>query len=148
MGYWDESLSKEIVGKKVRGVYMDSDRLIFDTDQGHANFYVTGDCCSSSSFHDFLGVPKLISGGPVLSVKEVEASELCKNYHHEWDDSVVNYGYEFVVESPEFGEVTAVVSFRNNSNGYYGGEMVSGELDRDDAPDLVFVQDDILEVTV
>ena len=144
MAYDDKELAAAIIGKKVMGVYMDHENLIFDTDQGRAGYYVTGDCCSDSSFHDFLGVDKLIAGGPVLSMGEVEASELCQNFHEEYDYSVENYGYEFVVMHPEFGEVTAVVSFRNSSNGYYGGSM---ELSTgNEFPPVLFATTDILEI--
>ena len=33
------------------------------------------------------------------------------------------YGYKIVTAHPVFGEVTSVLSFRNSSNGYYGGWM-------------------------
>ena len=60
MGWRDETLEKEIVGKKVTGVYLDSDLLAFRTDAGVASFMVEGDCCSQSSFHDIIGVNKRI----------------------------------------------------------------------------------------
>ena len=34
------------------------------------------------------------------------------------------YGYRIASDHPTWGEVTAVMSFRNDSNGYYGGELV------------------------
>jgi hypothetical protein len=124
--YREEKLEQEIVGKKVLGVYLDEDLLAFDTTQGTVGFSVEGDCCSHSSFHDILGVRKLIESGPVIKVEEVPASFECDNYSEPGDDSISNYGYAFVADHPTFGEITCVVSFRNNSNGYYGGWMESG----------------------
>ena len=146
MSFYSNNDLAAVVGAKVLGVYMTLDSLIFKTDQGFFAYKVYGDCCSVSEFHDFLGVEKLIVGGPIISVAECAASAECEGFTREYDDeSITNYGYEFVVESPEFGEVTAVVSFRNSSNGYYGGWMAFAGRS-DDAPDVPFLTTDIHEV--
>ena len=124
--YREEKLEQEIVGKKVLGVYLDEDLLALETTQGTVAFSVEGDCCSRSSFHDIIGVRKLIESGPVIKVEKVPASFECDNYSEQGDDSIENYGYAFVADHPTFGEITCVVSFRNNSNGYYGGWMEPG----------------------
>jgi hypothetical protein len=50
-------------------------------------------------------------------------------------------GLEIVTDDPKFGEVTSVFSFRNDSNGYYGGWIFKSEPDKS-APEIT---DDVLE---
>lgn len=125
MGYRDASNASVIVGKKILGVFLSEDYLAFETDQGKVAYTVYGDCCSNSYyFHDFLGVRKLITGGPVLSMKEIDMGEVTQLPGDDYmGECIQAYGFEIVVEDPRFGDVTAVVSFRNASNGYYGGWM-------------------------
>lgn len=113
---------KSLVGKKVLKIFVDSDYLIFQTDQGQVAYMVEGDCCSTSYFYDFVGVEKLLKNGPVLSWKSIPL-ELPANEKPKEDEYIQCYGFELVTEDPAYGEVTSVVSFRNSSNGYYGGWM-------------------------
>ena len=58
--------------------------------------------------------------GPVVSTAEIPLDDAAES-----DDELTRcYGYEIVTEHPTFGEVTCVFSFRNDSNGYYGGSLV------------------------
>ncbi|OBJ40261.1 hypothetical protein A5630_25255 [Mycolicibacterium mucogenicum] len=111
---------EEIVGKKVLGVYISEEYLVLETDQGRVAFDVEGDCCSYSYFYDIVGADKLIANGPIVEVNELDLSEQNHDANYE---SIAVYGYEFVSEHPVWGEQTTVVSFRNASNGYYGGWM-------------------------
>lgn len=128
-----------IVGSKVERVQMDSDYLAFHTDKGVFGFTVEGDCCSYSYFWDLIGYDKLVAG-PVVSVADVSLEDPPPD-----EQSYVTeaYGFEIVTDHPEFGEVTTVLSFRNDSNGYYGGWMYP--LD-DGVPESVpFIAGDVLE---
>jgi hypothetical protein len=122
MGYWyleDEELSS-LVGKKVTKILISEGCLIFETDQGRVGFGVDGDCCSYSYFYDITGPQKLLDNGPIVSARELDLS----HDNHDQDYEYIRvYGYEFVSEHPVFGEQTTVVTFRNSSNGYYGGSM-------------------------
>jgi hypothetical protein len=138
-----KQIQAAIVGKKVRGVWVNDEFLRFETDQGSVTYRVWGECCSHSYFHDIVGVRKLLDNGPVVSVEEVELQSGDQGYHDpecwlEWEgwtqegpntkcevdhESLTVYGYAFVTEHPEWGEQTTVVAFRNESNGYYGGWM-------------------------
>lgn len=121
---YDHDIEKHLVGKKIKQVYMNEQYLAFKTDKGDVVFTVEGDCCSSSYFHDFIGLDKVKNNGPVVSAKEVnllDSDPRCKEEGHE--DCLRCYGFEIVTEDPKFGEVTTVFSFRNDSNGYYGGWM-------------------------
>lgn len=121
---YDHDIEKHLVGKKIKQVYMNDQYLAFKTDKDDVVFTVEGDCCSSSYFHDFIGLDKVKKNGAVVSAKEVSLQDddpRCKEEGHE--DYLRCYGFEIVTEDPEFGEVTTVFSFRNDSNGYYGGWM-------------------------
>jgi hypothetical protein len=138
-----ENLYK-LVGKKIIRIFINEDYLKFETDGGPFVFRVEGDCCSRSVFYDLIGTKKLLENGPVLAVKELELGDgeekddRKKDYH---DSAISLYGYAITTEHPEFGEQTSVFSFRNYSNGYYGGWMEAAS-DREVFPE---VTDDVLE---
>ena len=122
--------TKKLVGRTVTGIWMDEQHLKFATDQGDIAYCVDGDCCSSSYFYDFIGVAKLLAGNPIVSVKEIELSEDGPAHpalEPRYQESVAVYGYEFVTEDPNLGDVTSVMSFRNDSNGYYGGSLQNAD---------------------
>ncbi|AVP42076.1 hypothetical protein KIP48_gp55 [Mycobacterium phage Naca] len=119
MSYWGITKDR-IIGKKVLAIYMDDQSLILETDHGTVGFGVQGDCCSWSYFYDIYGADKLLSNGPVIEVNEIDLSD--QNHNQDYECIQV-YGYEFVTEHPIWGGQTTVVSFRNSSNGYYGGWM-------------------------
>ncbi|QXN73014.1 hypothetical protein SEA_PHILLIS_43 [Mycobacterium phage Phillis] len=123
MGYWGIE-KEEVVGKKVLAVFISEEYLVFETDKGRVGFGVEGDCCSWSYFYDIVGADKLLANGPITEISELDLSD--QNYYEDYEDIQV-YGYEFVSAHPVWGEQTTVVSFRNSSNGYYGGWMNSVE---------------------
>lgn len=133
---------------------MNEEFLKFETDGGNFIFTVEGDCCSTSMFYDFIGVKKLLNGGRVTAVEEVplegkdifvkkERSSVMKDRKRE-DDDIKVYGYRLTTEDPQFGEVSSVFSFRNYSNGYYGGEMVDTPINDLSLPEIT---DDIIETS-
>lgn len=121
----------ELIGRSVREIRMNEEYLVFDTDQGELAYLVVGDCCSYSYFHDFFGVAKLLANGPVTKVEYIDRSAIpdidkIKDKYEEGyggDDCVEVYGLRMTTMDPIWGEVSSVVSFRNVSNGYYGGWM-------------------------
>jgi hypothetical protein len=135
-----------LVGKVIERVFMNDEYLVFETDEGRFAFTVEGDCCSHSYFYDFHGVKKLLENGPVISVKEVDLGEDEKNDY----DVTRCYGFQIFTESDMWGEQTSVFSFRNDSNGYYGGWMYATDADRvmnnitDTLPELT---DDLLSTS-
>lgn len=113
---------EKLIGKKITGIFINSDYLKFETDGGDVCFRVDGECCSRSYFYDFIGVEKLLKNGVVLNLEEIE--DYPDDGKRKGDeDSVSCYGYRITTKDQEFGEVSSVVSFRNDSNGYYGGSM-------------------------
>jgi len=119
-----------LVRKTIKKIYMNEDCLKFETDSGNIAFTVDGGCCSQSVFYDFYGVKNLLAGNPVTGVREVELNpgDIIKSNGDDTDkksyqESISAYGFQLFTQSKDFGEVTSVFSFRNYSNGYYGGWM-------------------------
>ena len=116
----EDEMRNAIVGKRILNVYIDEDCLVLETDQGLVTYGVYGDCCSSSYFNDFLGVGDMV-GNIVNDLQpfHLEPEEIVTD---DWN-YIQFYGYSFTYLDPKWGKRTAVVSFRNESNGYYGGWM-------------------------
>lgn len=129
--------SNKLVGRRIAGIWMDENNLKFATDHGDVAYAVSGDCCSSSYFYDFIGVDKLLAGNPIVAAQEISlwGSDVGPDVKPRYQEDVAVYGYEIVTEDPNLGEVTSVFSFRNDSNGYYGGSLE--EQDADLVPDTV-----------
>jgi len=135
------TIDKVLPGKTVAKIYYNKKALRFETDLGSFNYEVSGDCCSYSEFWDFYGVKNLI-GSKVLSVESIELDPATGSRRPDGDDdSTKYYGYKIVSENKEWGEVTAVFSFRNISNGYYGGDL-EDTIDHVVMPEI---NDDIIE---
>lgn len=127
-----ETSLKHLIGKKIKQIFLNQEMMKFVTDAGDFVYSVSGDCCSHSYIHDFYGVEKLLKNGEVTDVKRVELTKDDKSYigyspedrgdNDSWD-YIACYGYQIFVNDPEWGEVTACFSFRNSSNGYYGGSI-------------------------
>lgn len=123
-----------LIGARIWAIHMDESQLVFDTDRGRIGYHVEGDCCSTSYFFDFYGVANLLAGEPVTAFEAVDLAPGDVGYRPEtWEqgvgvicrdaEEIQVYGYRLTTTHPTFGEVSAVVSFRNSSNGYYGGWM-------------------------
>lgn len=122
-----------LLGRTIRAIYMGEEALVFVTDAQSVAFTVSGDCCSHSYFYDFYGVRNLLDNGPVIAWEAVDLDPSDPGYVTKGNkdnragdygaDQVVCYGYRFTTVHPLFGEVSSVFSFRNDSNGYYGGSL-------------------------
>ena len=141
------NLKEDLVGKKILRIYLDEDNLRFDTDGGTFCYVVTGECCSNSWFNDFFGVRNLLDNGPVMDVEEIELTEDDEERIKKWlpkdYEELKFYGYRLTTEHPTFGPVSSVFSFRNDSNGFYGGILEKSEV-RDGIPEIT---DDVLETS-
>ncbi|MCK5431426.1 MAG: hypothetical protein KAJ03_01715 [Gammaproteobacteria bacterium] len=140
---------RELIGKRIERIFYNERYLKFVTNDDDHVFTVEGDCCSTSMFYDFVGVKKLLGNGEVISVNEVELhpDDIIKGGcgmkdRKDSDEDIEVYGYAIVTKDPMFGEVTSVFSFRNYSNGYYGGWMESCNYDGKVLPEIF---DDVVE---
>ncbi len=153
-----ETELKDLIGKSVEKIFINNKYLKFVTDGGEFIYKVSGDCCSSSFFYDFYGV-KNILGKRVKEVKEVKlmpGDVLVKNEGNYELTQV--YGYQIFNDRDEYGEpTTSVFSFRNESNGYYGGSIqlvspkekdsyIYGDY-KGDTGEMKEVTEDIIEVS-
>lgn len=130
-----------LIGANITAIHMNEDYLVFETDKGLMGYRVEGDCCSRSYFHDFYGIRNLLDNGPVTAFEQVSLSPGDPGYQPAtwekgtgWDageyEDVKVYGFRFTTEHPQFGPVSSVLSFRNASNGYYGGDMQDMDVDK------------------
>lgn len=114
---------KELIGKKVREIYVDSEfqtYLKFVTDQGDLHYYADGDCCSESYFAEILGVNNLLQQKyAVLSVEKIQLGE--SEGTRQESDSIYGIKINFSEPGKYYGPSCALIIFRNSSNGYYGG---------------------------
>lgn len=123
-----DDLKKDLIGKKIERIFISEKYLRFITDKGPVTYKAEGDCCSQSVFYDFYGVKKLFENGKVIAVSGIslsdeERNEKILNDKKNYQESIDIYGYDITTVSEEFGEMTSAFSFRNYSNGYYGGSM-------------------------
>ena len=139
------NIKQQMVGRKVTKIFMNTDFLRFETDKGPVVFGVDGDCCSTSRFYDFYGVKNLLNNGAITEVAKVDITPKTGDK----DQGAIDigetsvYGYQLTTESPEFGQVTSVFSFRNYSNGYYGGSLTHEDADKLVSPEIT---DDVIDL--
>jgi len=103
-----------LVGKILKGVMLADDRkaLRFDTvDGGEIIVRVDGDCCSNS-WVEGIELPAL--GFPCV-VNDLDLAD--QDFHHE-DGVTAMYGCQIKTTSGDL-----VIDYRNESNGYYGGNL-------------------------
>lgn len=106
-----------LVGKILKGVMLADDRkaLRFDTvDGGEIIVRVDGDCCSDS-WVDGVELPALGFPCVVLEVNDLYLAD--QDFHHE-DGLIQCYGCQIKTTSGDM-----VIDYRNESNGYYGGNL-------------------------
>ena len=141
-----------LLGRTIRAIYMGEKALMFVTDAQSVAFTVWGDCCSHSYFYDFYGVRNLLDNGPVIAWEAVDLDPSDPGYVTEgnkgnragdYADQVVCYGYRLTTVHPLFGEVSSVFSFRNDSNGYYGGSLEDSTVPDDLSALRLLTQDEV-----
>ena len=134
---------KDLIGRKVKKIFLNTEYLKFETDQGDLVYQATGDCCSSSYFFDFYGVENLLKNGKVLKITTVNLLPSDVVRANEDGGCVQVYGYQVTTESEDYGDVTSVFSLRNSSNGYYGGSI--GKVD-EEVNVIPEIKEDVVEV--
>ncbi len=154
--YFDiEDLGAIFIGKKISVIRFHTQALIFEFDNGtYLPLGVDADCCSYSYFYDFIGVKKII-GKKIIGFEEIELSdseldesqkEQCKNRELDL------YGYKIICEDNNdkfMTSNTAVFSFRNESNGHYGGGLCKFNYlcachDKSEIKHIPIIRDDIV----
>lgn len=109
---------KELEGLSIARISMmkDGEGITFWTNTGPVSYYAFGDCCSSSWIEHVEGVDALL----YATVTSVESWTPPGNYlPRDTDQSCTKvYGWKFVSNKGWAG-----LEMRNESNGYYGGDM-------------------------
>ena len=138
----DITSNQDIIGKTIKKIRFNEDYLILEFEDSIFAMSVEGDCCSTSYFYDFYGVDSILNH-KIREITSVELDPTDLKASHS-GESVEVYGYKIVCDDNE-GEYnfygtsrTGVFSFRNDSNGYYGGYCVpvSDTIDYESIPEI------------
>jgi len=128
------AIKNAIIGKTIKSIRYDDQHLYLIFEDDYLSLSVYGTCCSSSYFYDFYGVEKVLNH-KITDFQEIELDPTDLKASHSGGVIQV-YGYKIVCENGVGDDYwydsqpTAVFSFRNDSNGYYGGSLeTGGELD-------------------
>lgn len=107
-----------LIGKTVTAVRMDDAKtsISFDCDGSVWSWSAEGDCCSSTWIEHIEGVGRLV-GGTVRAVEDIDLPEPTPA-ENEGRDVLQKYGVRIDTDKG-----TAVIDYRNESNGYYGGSL-------------------------
>lgn len=134
---------KDLIGKKVKKLFLNKRYLKFETDGGNFVYEAVGDCCSYSYFYDFYGVKNLLENGAIKEIKWVKLhpTELFST-ERDCDSLLQVYGFQIIAESDRYGDITSAFSFRNESNGYYGGCLIKKDEEVEVLPEIT---DDVHE---
>jgi len=104
---------KELIGVTIYKVTKNRDQIILDTDAGQFSLEAYGDCCSTTWIESIDNEDALI--GTVQEACNIPMPDLgtpeeceCREY----------YGLKIVTNKGR-----AVIDYRNDSNGYYGGSL-------------------------
>lgn len=116
MGKYDKLLGQTVVATVLAS---DRQTLQLYTLSGHMFLLQTvGDCCSSTWIEAIDGEDALY--GTIKAVEDIEMPDLgdVPTGHHESVDCVQYYGLRITTNKGR-----AVIDYRNDSNGYYGGSI-------------------------
>ena len=115
-----DDISKALVGKTIKSFTLaeDGDHITFHCDEGDITLGTEGDCCSQT-WIESIDTPKNLKG-KVLSAEEIEVPDLgnVDGKRHTGVDQVSYYGLKVVTSKGH-----SVIDYRNDSNGYYGGNL-------------------------
>lgn len=122
MCLYEYDLKKNLLGKRILALKTDVEKqnILFETSEGIFCYSTAGECCSSSWIEHFEGIQSLM-GEIISAIEEIDLSER-PDPTPENHDCLRIYGYKFTTDKGH-----AVLDFRNDSNGYYGGYIVTGD---------------------
>lgn len=119
---------ENLIGKTIEKIIIDTkygQYINFITNDEPVGFVAVGDCCSRTYISEFVNVANLL-GQKIDKIEELKLLEgdclpRPASVSHEEEEI---YGVKFHTEKG-----TAVLVYRNESNGYYGGSMDRRTLD-------------------
>ena len=111
-----------LIGKTLTAIYLsdDNESLKFEFTEGEPLVVGTeGDCCSYTWIENIEN-PEAVIGSPVLVAEDISMPEATEpSTKIEYHDSIAFYGFKISTLKG-----TCTIDYRNNSNGYYGGNLV------------------------
>ena len=111
---------KGMVGKTITSIVLsnEKDELVLQfSDGSDMTLQAYGDCCSSTWIESIDAPDNLL--GTVQSVEDIDMPDLGNQPDH---DVMSYYGLKIVTDRGH-----AVIDYRNDSNGYYGGDLIIKE---------------------
>lgn len=108
-----------LIGKKILALHINDtkDLIVFDVEGGRIGAAAQGDCCSRSYFQHLSGLEALI-GCTVNEITEHESVTTEGSEKTHGSDCEQKYGWTFTTNRGR-----ADLDMRNDSNGYYGGNV-------------------------
>ncbi len=111
-------MTNQLIGRTLSAIWIAKDKqaIRFDTTDGEqiiAKCY--GDCCSHTWIEHVEGAGDVL-GSPVLIAEDVPMPE--QVYDKEQYECIAFYGFKIGTEKGEM-----LIDYRNESNGYYGGNL-------------------------
>lgn len=127
----DRKTDFKLIGEVVTDFAIDSYKIWFKLEDGRVyECVVAGDCCSHSYFAEVVNLKSLISGSAIKDIVDMPLmdQEKLKTNGREMDVGylVQVYGAKIYFEDKKLKPT--IISFRNASNGYYGGSMLEPRL--------------------
>jgi len=110
-------MAHDLEGKTINKILIAEDKqaILFKCSDGDVKALADADCCSYTWIEN-IDTPALGFPATVQSVRDLEMGD---DIESEDGDVVTLYGIEIVTDK---GAIT--IDFRNESNGYYGGDLV------------------------
>lgn len=108
-------MSKQLIGATITAIYIASDKeaIKFVTDRGEVVAHCDADCCSHT-WIEHVELPALGLPAKVIAEADLELPEGL-----ETDEGLIQfYGLKLPIVRGDF-----VIDYRNESNGYYGGNL-------------------------
>jgi len=112
----DSKYPKALIGKTIQAIYLADDKMAirFDVEGDEVIARTDGDCCSHS-WIEAVENPEALIGSPVIEVRDLDSGE---RDEREYGEVVQHYGF-----SLSTARGTCKLDYRNESNGYYGGNL-------------------------
>ena len=110
-------MSKIMLGKTIESMMIASDKkaILFNTDSGGFIAKADGDCCSST-WVEHIDLPALGFPAKIINISDLEMPE--SESKGDYDDVIAFYGCKITTDK---GDI--IIDYRNESNGYYGGNL-------------------------
>ena len=121
-------LYEEFKGFKVWDVVREEDKVILEgADQVDIVIEPRGDCCSITWIESIDLVGPLVCGAIIQNIEDIEMPSLGNKgtLNHTRVDQVTYYGLKITTNKG-----ISILDYRNDSNGYYGGEVMLYKRDR------------------